>query len=131
MTETDILRNYYERIVRSDFPHAAGAAADGRKRFNAVNIRGCHGNSKNQLFFSLDIRDGRIRHITYECQYCDVTMYVTAEIICELSEGLFPEDIARIDDADVARALGGRVRKVERQARVSLGLLHEGLGGGP
>lgn len=130
MSEIDILRNYYERIVADDFPHA-GAGAEKSRRLTAVYIRGCHGNSRNQLFFSVELQGGCVRHITYECRYCDVTLYVTAEIICKLVEGIAVEDVAHISDVHVARVLGGRVRKIERQARVSLELLHEGLRGTP
>jgi len=126
MSEVDILRRYYERIVAANFPHA-GEIEDEEPRLKAVTVRGCHGNSKNQLFFSVTVEDGRVVALTYDCQYCDVTMYVTAELICALLEGQPLATLGQLGDADVARSLGGQVRKVKRQARITLGLLRDGL----
>lgn len=126
MNDIDIVRTYYEQVVAAGFPHS-GEIADDRKRLKAVSIRGCHGNSKNQLFFFVTVNAGCLSAITYECQYCDVTMYVTAELICGLVTGLPVAALAQIGDAEVAQALGGDVRKIKRQARITLGLLREGL----
>ena len=126
MSDIDTVKAYYERLVAADFPHS-GTVEDANSRLKAVSIRGCHGNSSNQLYFSVTLEKGHIRCIAYECHYCDVILYVTAELICDLVTGLSPGEIAGVGDKQVAEALGGNVRKVVRQARTSLTLLREGL----
>jgi len=126
MTERDIIRAYYRRVASAGFPHAA-EHDDGKDRLKAVSIRGCHGNSTNLLFFCVEVDNGIISRIGYDCQYCDVIMYVTAELICELSVGRAVADLGAIDDSDLAAALGGTSKKVLRQTRTSFGLLRDGL----
>ena len=129
MGELDTIRAYYEKVVAGDFPHAL-PPDDGRARLKAVTIRGCHGNSTNLLFFSARAEDGVLRDLRYDCQYCDVVMYVTAELLCQLAAGRPVAALAGIGEEEIATALGGPSKKVARQAVISLGLLREGLATG-
>ncbi|MBN2448923.1 MAG: hypothetical protein JXR77_00955 [Lentisphaeria bacterium] len=126
MNELDLIRGFYETLVAADFPHAGEVADDGA-RLQAVSVRGCHGNSKNLLFFSVTLNEGRVRAIRYDCQYCDVTLYVVAELVCRLLEEQPVTRLAELGDIEISALLGGESRKVLRQARVTLGLLRDAL----
>lgn len=126
MSELSVIRGYYERVVAADFP-GAGEIAEDEPRINAVKVRGCHGNTQNLLFFSVEVEDGHVRGLKYECQYCDPTMYVTAEVVRELVEGKPVGEIEAIGDAELTEALGGESRKVIREARMALELLAEAI----
>ena len=126
MTERDLIRAHYGKIAAADFPHAV-APDDEEARLKAVSVRGCHGNSTNLLFFSVEVEDGIIRRIRYDCQYCDVIMYVTAELICRLAGGRPVSALSQIREDDICRDLGGPSKKVVRQATTSLTLVQEGL----
>lgn len=119
MREAEVLKAFYERIVRADFPYSA-QIADGAPRIKAVDDSGCHGDGKNLLFLSFDIVDGRVANVHYECEYCDVTMYVTAELVCGLIEGRRLNEIGEIAQSQIVTALGGHSRKVLRQVRTAL-----------
>jgi hypothetical protein len=129
MNELDLIRAFYETLVAANFPYA-GEIADDPKRLKAVSIRGCHGNSKNLLFFSVTVEDGCVRAVRYDCQYCDVVMYVVAELLCRLVDRKPVTRLAELGDAQVTELLGGESLKILRQARVTLGLLKDGLLGG-
>ena len=129
MSEIEVIRTYYQRIVSEDFPYAREIGED-ELRVKAVALRGCHGNSKNVLFLSCTTPGGTIADVKYECQYCDVTMYVTAELVCEWISGRTVDALADVDEEAMARQLGGKCRKVLRQARTALRLLVEGLHNG-
>jgi len=126
MSEIDVIRAYYQRVTAADFPHA-GDIADGELRVKGVALRGCHGNSKNVLFLSCTVTDGIIAEPKYECQYCDVTMYVTAELVCEWVSGRSVDALTPVDEDALQQQLGGKSRKILRQARTALELLAEGL----
>lgn len=126
MSEAEVIRGYYEAVVTADFPHS-GEIGDDEVRVKAVGREGCHGNSQNLLFLSFAIEDGRLCNVRYECGYCDPTMYVTGELVCELTDGRPVERIAQIDDNDLTRALGGESRRVLRLARTALRLLAEAI----
>jgi len=127
MSERSVIRAYYDRVVAAEFP-GAGMIGEDEPRIKAVAIRGCHGNTKNLLFFTFTVEDGRLRGMRYECQYCDPTMYVTAELLRELLDGQPVARIGEIDDEGLTEALGGTSRKVLREARTALGLLAEAVG---
>lgn len=128
MSELDVIRAYYEKVVTADFPHAL-KPEDGEARLKAVTVRGCHGNSTNLLFFSVETDEGVIRRIAYDCQYCDITMYVTAELICELAVDQPVHSLKAVTETDIVTALGGTSKKVLRQANTSIGMLCDGLQG--
>ena len=126
MSELNVIRDYYERLVAEDFP-GAGEIAEDEPRVKAVTVRGCHGNTQNLLFYSFDVRDGRLQDLKYECQYCDPKMYVVAELVHGMLDGRDVERIGDIDDADLIEALGGPSRKVLREARTAIGLIAEAI----
>jgi len=126
MSEHEILMAFYEKLVAENFPYS-GEIPDEENRLNATSVRGCHGDSSNILYFSVNVEDGLVRTIRYDCRYCDVIMYITAELICRLLDGQPIRRLAEISDAQVTAMLGGESPKVQRQARISLGLLKEGL----
>jgi len=127
MSERSVIRAYYDRVVAAEFP-GAGAIGEDEPRIKAVAVRGCHGNTQNLLFFTFTVEDGNLRGLRYECQYCDPTMYVTAELLHELLDGQPVARIRKIDDDELTEALGGASRKVLREARTALGLLAEAVG---
>lgn len=127
MSERDVIRAYYERVVAADFP-GAGEIGDDEPRVKAVAVRGCHGNTQNLLFFAYTAEDGRLRDLRYQCQYCDPTMYVTAELLHGLLDGQPVARIGEIGDDEIEEALGGPSRKVLREARIALGLLADAAG---
>lgn len=124
MKEAELIKALYERIMQADFPYSA-PISDGSRRIQAVDDSGCHGDGKNLLFLSFDIVDRRVANVHYECEYCDVTMYVTAEIVCALIEGQHIEMIREIPQGEVVTALGGHSRKILRQVRTALELVSE------
>lgn len=124
MREVELIKAFYERIVQADFPYSA-PISDGSRRIKAVDDSGCHGDGKNLLFLSFDLVDGRVANIHYECEYCDVTMYVTAELVCALIEGQTIEMIKDIPQAEIVAALGGHSRKILRQVRTALELVSD------
>ncbi len=126
MTERDLIRACYAKLAAAGFPYAVEPGDEGA-RLKAVSVRGCHGNSTNLLFFSVEVEDGTIRRIRYDCQYCDVILYVTAELICKLASGRPVAALSQISDDDLCREMGGLSKKVVRQATTSLELLREGL----
>lgn len=126
MNELQVIKHYYGRIVSADFPHS-GEIGDEELRVKAVAVRGCHGNTQNLLFFSFTVEDGCLRDLKYECRYCDVTMYVTAELVSELIDQQPIERLGAIGEADLEEALGGKSRKIIRQARTTLALLGESV----
>ncbi len=125
MREAEVLKAFYERIVQADFPYSA-PIPDGARRIKAVDDSGCHGDGKNLLFLSFDIVDGRVANVHYECEYCDVTMYVTAELVCGLIEGRPLNEIVEIAQSDIITALGGHSRKILRQVRTAFELVADG-----
>ena len=127
MSEIELIRRCYERIVAADFPYAA--QDDEREAVKGVRVRGCHGNTQNVLFFTLTLEDGQLRDVRYDCQYCEPAMYITAEVLCELLEARPLGLLAELDDAAVIGALGGESRKILRQARTAVELLGEALAG--
>ena len=127
MSELNVIKAYYDRVVERDFP-GAGEIAAGEPRIKAVSVRGCHGNTQNVLFCTLTLEDGRVRGLKYECQYCDPMMYVVAELVGELLDGRPIDEITAIDDSEITEALGGPSRKVLREARTAIRLIAEGLG---
>jgi hypothetical protein len=127
MKEIDIIKTYYQRIVEADFPHSR-EIRDDEPRVACTDETGCHGDGKNVLWVTFDTSRGRLRDFFYECEYCDVTMYVTAELVSELVEGCSAARVGQIGDAQIIDALGGRSRKVIRQAKTALRLLAESLG---
>ena len=129
MSEAAVIMAGYERILAADFPHA-GEIGDDETRVKAVTLRGCHGNTKNVLFLSFTVEDGCLRGLKYECQYCDVTMYITAELVCELVDGELVDGLGEIGDEEIAAALGGASKKIARQTRTALRLLAEALAAG-
>ena len=126
MSEAGVIRDYYERIVASDFPHLA-EIGDNEMRVKAVRREDCHGNSQNLLFFSFKLEGGRLRDLKYECRYCDPTMYVTAELVSEVIGERYGARPRSIDDEDIERALGGKSRRVLRLARGALSLLDDAI----
>jgi len=126
MSEHEILMAFYEKIVAENFPYA-GEIPDEQNRLKATSVRGCHGDSTNILYFSVSVENGLVRAIRYDCRYCDVIMYITAELICRLLDQQPIRRLAEISDAQITALLGGQSPKVLRQARISLGLLKEGL----
>lgn len=126
MSEPGVIRAHYERLVAEGFPHA-GKIGEGEVKIKAVAVRGCHGNTQNVLFFSLSVEEGALRDLKYECQYCDPTMYVVAELVAELLEGRPADVLDEFDDVEMTEALGGRSRKVFREATTAVRLIHEAL----
>jgi len=126
MSELGVIKAYYERVVAADFPRAC-EIGDDEPKIKAVTVRGCHGNTQNVLFFSLSVEECALRDLKYECQYCDPTMYVVAELVAELLEDRPVDAIDGIDEAEMAEALGGRARKVFREARAAIQLIHQAL----
>lgn len=126
MSELGVIKAYYEGVVTEDFPHA-GEIGDDEPKIKAVTVRGCHGNTQNVLFFSLSVEEGALRDLKYECQYCDPTMYVVAELVAELLEGRQMDSMDGLDDSEMAKALGGGSRKVMREARTAIQLIHQAL----
>lgn len=124
MKEAELIKAAYERIVHADFPYSA-PISDGARRIKAVDDSGCHGDGKNLLFLSFDIVDGRPANVHYECEYCDVTMYVTAELVCGLMDGRTLYEIGEIAQSEVVTALGGHSRKILRQVRTALELVSD------
>ncbi len=122
MKEAELIKAAYERIVQADFPYSA-PISDGSRRIKAVDDSGCHGDGKNLLFLSFDLVDGRVANVHYECEYCDVTMYVTAELVCGLMDGRTLYEIGEIAQSEVITALGGNSRKILRQVRTALELV--------
>ena len=122
MKEGELIKAFYERIVQADFPYSA-PIPDESPRIKAVDDSGCHGDGKNLLFLSYDLVDGRVANVRYECEYCDVTMYVTAELVCGLIEGQPIEMIGEITQEEIVTALGGHSRKILRQVRTALELV--------
>jgi len=126
MSELNVIKRYYEQAVTDDFPHLGGIADDER-RIKAVNVRGCHGNTQNVLFYSCAVKDGVLHDLKYDCQYCDPTMYVVAELVGELLEGRPVDALDTITDEQMTEALGGQSRKVIREARTAIRLVDEAL----
>lgn len=126
MSELNVIKAYYERVVAEDFP-CLGGIGEGEPRIKAVTVRGCHGSTQNLLFYSLHVEDGRIRDLKYECQYCDPTMYVVAELVGELLRDRAVEALDAITDEEMAEALGGESRKVLRRARTAVRLIDAAL----
>jgi hypothetical protein len=126
VSELQVIKNYYGRVVSADFAHLK-EIGDDELRVKAVAVRGCHGNTQNLLFFSFTVEDGHVRGLKYECRYCDVTMYVTAELVSELVDQQPVERLGAIGTADIVEALGGESKKVIRQARTALRLLGESV----
>ncbi|HCA48476.1 MAG TPA: hypothetical protein DEP45_14310 [Armatimonadetes bacterium] len=126
MSEREVIRGYYERVIAADFP-GAGAIGDDEPRIKAVEVRGCHGNTQNLLFFSANLDERGLLALRYECRYCNPTMYVTAELLHELLQGQPLARIGEIGDDELVAALGGTSRKVLREAHVALRLLREAL----
>jgi NifU-like protein involved in Fe-S cluster formation len=126
MSASQVVRGYYERIVAADFPHA-GEIEESEARIKAVRREGCHGHSQNLLFFAPTIRDGRLQDLKYECQYCEPTMYVAAELVSELIEGQPVARLGEIGDRELIEALGGQHQHVLRLARTALALLDEAI----
>ncbi|MCD6360539.1 MAG: hypothetical protein J7M38_06685 [Armatimonadetes bacterium] len=124
MSEAEVIRARYERIVAADFPNS-GKIGDDEPRVKAVERSGCHGHSRNLLFLSFHIRDGVLRQPKYECLYCDVVMYIVAEVVSELIADRPVSTLAEIGDAEITAALGGESRKVVRLARTALRLVRE------
>jgi len=124
MSEREVIRAYYDRVIAADFP-GAGTIGDDEPRIKAVEVRGCHGNTQNLLFFSATVGDEGRLALKYECQYCNPTMYVTAELLYELLHGQPLARIGEIGDDELVAALGGTSRKVLREAHVALRLLGE------
>jgi len=125
MKEAEVIKAVYERIVQADFPYSAPISG-GSPRIKAVDDSGCHGDGKNLLFLSFDIVNGRVANVHYECEYCDVTMYVTAELVCGLMDGRTLDEIGEIAQSEIVTALGGQSRKILRQARTALELVSDG-----
>jgi len=124
MSEAELIRARYERIVAADFPHS-GEIGDDEPRVKAVERSGCHGHSQNLLFYSFEVEDGVVRGLKYECQYCDVPMYIVAEVVAGLIADRPVECLAEIDDEEIIQALGGRSRKLLRLTRTALRLIAE------
>jgi hypothetical protein len=126
MSELNVIKDNYERIVMEDFPHLGGIGED-ELRIKAGEVRGCQGSTQNLLFYSLQVEDGRIRGPKYECQYCGATMYVVAELVGKLLEDRPVDELDAITDDEMAEALGGPSRKVIREARTAIRLIDEAL----
>lgn len=99
----ELIIKRFQQINSEDFRNQgkienANALADGK---------GCRG-SGDHLFLYLKIEDGKIVDIKYKCAYCDPTMFVTAEILCDMVRGLKIDEILRIDGKeDFINLLGG------------------------
>ena len=128
MTEAEVIRACYERIVAADFPHS-GEIGDDESRVKAVERSGCHGHSQNLLFYSFGIEDGMLRGLKYECQYCDVPMYIVAEVVSELIADRPVAEMDAITDEEIEALLGGRSRKLTRLTLTALCLLREAMAG--
>lgn len=126
MTQAEVIRARYGRIVAADFPHS-GEIGDDEPRVKAVERSGCHGHSQNLLFYSFAIEDGLLRGLRYECQYCDVSMYIVAEVVAELIADQPTERLAEIGDEEIIAALSGESRKLLRLTRTALRLVGEAV----
>ena len=128
MTEAEVIRACYERIVAADFPHS-GEIGDDESRVKAVERSGCHGHSQNLLFYSFRVEDGMLRGLKYECQYCDVPMYVVAETVAGLIADRPVAEMDAITDEEIETMLSGQSRKLTRLTRTALRLLQQAIGG--
>ncbi len=126
MREVDLIRHFYESAVRSGFPYAADIP-DTTARIKVVDDSGCHGDGKNLLFLTLSVVEGRLSRPRYECEYCDIMMYVTAELVCQLIDQRPVAELGMIRDAEITAALGGPSRKIIRQVNMALRMLIEAL----
>lgn len=126
MSEAEVIRARYERIVAANFPHS-GEIGDDEPRVKAVERSGCHGHSQNLLFYSFTVEDGLLRGLKYECQYCDVPMYIVGEVVAELIADQPVARLAEISDEEIVAALGGESRKLVRLARTALRLVGEAV----
>ncbi|MCK4401599.1 hypothetical protein KAW08_04785 [bacterium] len=126
MQEAELIKNYYRKIVSEEFPYSGILKNPGIK-IKAVDSRGCHGNNINLLFLYIKIKDNRIESISYECEYCDVTMYVTGELVCRLINKLAILKIQNLNETDFKNELGGKSRKIFRQVSTALRIFNEEL----
>ena len=126
MSELQVIKAYYEQVVAEDFPHLEGIGEEER-RVKAGDVKGCHGDAQNLLFYSFEIEGGCIEDVKYECQYCGPTMYVVGEVVAGLLDGRPVDRIAQIDDDEIVEAVGGKSRNVLRAARTAIRLIGEAI----
>ncbi len=119
-----MIKNYYRKIVSEDFPYSKKFKNFDIK-IKAVDSRGCHGNSINLLFLYVKLKDNLIEFISYECEYCDVTMYVTGELICRLINKHGVVKIRNLNETDFENELSGKSRKIFRQVSTALRIFNE------
>ena len=110
MNEIELIRKYYNKRVEEDFKNSGGLE-DPDITVKAVDTKGCHGNNTDLLYFHLGIEGERIKDVRYECEYCDLIMYVVAEITCDLVRNRTLDEIANMTERDFSNALGGHSPK--------------------
>lgn len=122
MTEAELIRRYYQKIVEQNFKNS-GEIENPDVSIKAVDTKGCHGNDTNILYFYFRVEKNIVKEIKYNCGYCDVIMYVTAEIMCNLIKDISIEKISKITKDDFINELGGYSQKTGIRWKTALNML--------
>ena len=122
MEEIEVVKKYYEKIVKENFKNS-GELKNPDIFIKAVNAKGCHGNNTNLLYFYLRIEKKVVKDIKYECEYCDLMMYVVGESMCNLLKYFDIDRILDISEKDFFAELGGYSYKALFRWKTALDIL--------
>lgn len=117
----EFVRKYYQNVVIKKNFRNSGKIENPKL---SVGGKGCRGSGhKDILFLYLRIEEDIVKDIKYECAYCDPTMYVTAEILCDLVKGLEVDKISSITEENFFNVLGSYSRQASEHWKPTFDLL--------
>jgi NifU-like protein involved in Fe-S cluster formation len=124
MKEVDIIRNFYSQIAAEGFKHEDSVDSPDIS-LKAVLTKGCHGNSNDLLFLDLKLNEKTIAEIGYNCEYCDMLMYVVGEALCKRLKGASLDEIETLKDKDLFGLIGGESKKALKRWNNALEILRD------
>jgi len=116
--------DYFKKIIAQGFPHQ-GRLENPTIRVDSKteNIDICETGDRDQLYLDLVIAGMTVEDIKYQCDLCDPTGFVTAEILCALVTGKPVSEIGRFTSEDFDAVLGGVSEQLKRHSEGVLKLL--------
>ncbi len=123
-TMEQLVLDYFKKIIAQGFPNL-GRLENPTVRVDSKteNINICETGDRDQLYLDLKTDGATVEEIKYQCDLCDPTGFVTAEILCELVKGKEVTALENCTYVDFTGVLGGESEQLERHVKGVLELL--------
>lgn len=119
-----LVLDYFKKIMAQGFPHQ-GRLENPTVRVDSkterINI--CETGDRDQLYLDLRTDGASVEDIKYQCDLCDPTGFVTAEILCELVKGKKIAALEKCSYVDFTGVLGGESEQLQQHCIGALKLL--------